>query len=112
MGDDHTRDAALAGLAHQPHHRLAVDRVQRPGRLVGQQQAPVTDDGTGDGDALPLAAGQLVGKWSARSVSPSRSSAASAGGRAVRAGQPSSSSGSETFSAAVSPASRLKSWKT
>ena len=32
--------------------------------------------------------------------------------RAVRMGTPSSSSGSDTFSAAVRPASRLKSWNT
>ena len=100
-------------LADQPHHRLAVDRVQRAGRLVGQQQAPLADDRAGDRHPLPLAAGQLVGE----PVGPLGQPEPVQRGqrrrpRAARADMPSSSSGSDTFSAAVSPASRLKSWKT
>jgi len=32
----------------QAHDRLAVGRVERAGGLVGEQQAPVADHGTGD----------------------------------------------------------------
>ena len=52
------------------------------------------------------------GKWRARSLRPSSSRAFSAARCALRIDVPSSSSGSDTFSAAVSPGSRLKSWKT
>ncbi len=37
------------------------DRVERAGRLVGEQQAALADDGAGDGDALLLTAGEVVG---------------------------------------------------
>src|ERR1022692_496905 len=52
------------------------------------------------------------GKRAARPARPSPSSALSPAARAVLAATPSSSSGSATFSAAVSPGSRLKSWNT
>jgi hypothetical protein len=51
----------MAGGPQQAHHRLAVDRVQGPGRLVGQQQAAVAHHGAGDRDPLALPARQLVG---------------------------------------------------
>ena len=58
MGDgDH------GAAAHQPVKRLA-DRllgfaVERRGRLVEQQDRRILQEGARDGDALPLAAGQL-----------------------------------------------------
>ncbi len=52
------------------------------------------------------------GNRAARSARPRSASAASAAVRAVLAAIPSSSSGRATFSVAVSPASRLKSWNT
>src|SRR5260370_804058 len=52
------------------------------------------------------------GKRSARLATPSSSRAFIPAGRAALIPTPSSSSGSVTFSTAVSPASRLKSWKT
>ena len=45
----------------QAHHGLAVGRVERARRLVGQQQAALAHDGSRDGDPLALAAGELVG---------------------------------------------------
>ena len=57
---DHAGHAARADLAQQAHHGLAVDRVERAGRLVGQQQPAVADHGAGDGHPLTLAAGELV----------------------------------------------------
>ena len=58
----HRGHAPLAGLVQQPHHLVRVHRVQRAGRLVGQQQAAVPHHRAGDGDPLPLAAGQLIGE--------------------------------------------------
>ena len=99
--------------AQQAHHGLAVHRVERAGGLVGQQQAPLAHHGPGDRDALALATRQLVGV-AAGPLGQAQLARALAGRRPGRPGapMPSSSSGSATFSAAVSPASRLKSWKT
>ena len=60
VGDDDAGDAALAGRPQQAHDRLAVDRVEGAGRLVGEQQPAVADDRPGDRDPLALAARQLV----------------------------------------------------
>jgi hypothetical protein len=46
---------------HKAHHRLGVDRVERAGRLVGEQQLTITDHGTSNRHPLPLATGKLVG---------------------------------------------------
>ena len=62
VGHHHAGRAAVAGLAQQAHDGLAVDRVERAGRLVGQEQLALADDGAGDGDPLALAAGQVVGE--------------------------------------------------
>ena len=43
-----------------PRRRVLVEVA---GRLVGQQQGRAHHDGAADGDALALAAGQLVGRW-------------------------------------------------
>ena len=58
---EHAGDAPLARRPNETHHALAVDGVERAGRLVGQQQPAITDDRAGDRDALTLAARQLVG---------------------------------------------------
>ncbi len=56
VGGDHGAGAALAGLLHQQaHHPFGVQRVERRGRLVGQQQARRMRQGAGDGDPLALA---------------------------------------------------------
>ena len=61
VGDDDCGDAALAGVEDHPHDRLAVRRVERARRLVGQEEMALADDGAGDRDPLALAAGELVG---------------------------------------------------
>ena len=53
-----------------------------------------------------------AGRCRARSPSPTRSSSSSARASADRAATPSSTSGNETFSTAVSMGTRLKNWKT
>jgi len=62
VGHHHRGHAPLASLVQQPHHLTGVHRVQRAGRLVGQQQPAVPHHRTGDRYPLPLAAGQLVGE--------------------------------------------------
>src|ERR1041385_2976771 len=56
---DHEGRAAAAKRA-QPvaNERLALT-VQARGRLIENENAGVGEDGAGDGDALPLAAGEL-----------------------------------------------------
>ena len=53
---------AAVQLAQQVHHRLAVLGVEVAGGLVGQQDRRLPADGTGDGDALLLTAGELRGQ--------------------------------------------------
>ena len=90
-----------------PHDCLGVDRVERAGGLVGQQQPPLPDHGAGDRHPLALAAGQLVRIAVGLVGQAQFASAASPAARAFRPGSPSSSSGRLTFSAAVRPGSRL-----
>ena len=62
VGDEHN---GFALLAVQPvknvHHRAAGGGVQRAGGLIRQQKAGVVGHGPGNGHALLLAAGKLVG---------------------------------------------------
>ena len=48
-------------LAEDPHDLLRCRRVEIARRLVGEQDRRPIDERAGDGDALALAAGQLVG---------------------------------------------------
>ena len=57
--DEHERDADLALDPLELHlHRLAQLEVQRGQRLVEQQYRRAVDQGPGERDPLPLAAGQ------------------------------------------------------
>ena len=56
VGHEHPGNAALARGAHEAHHALTVDGVERAGGLVREEQPAVSDDRTGDRDALPLTA--------------------------------------------------------
>ena len=61
MGDD---DEGLPGLvqpSEQVEDRAAGDAVEVAGRLVGQKEGGLIDQGAGDGDALALAAGEFGG---------------------------------------------------
>lgn len=53
-------DTSLARVEDHPHDSLAIGRVERPRRFVGQEELALTDDGTGDGDSLALTTGKLV----------------------------------------------------
>ena len=93
--------------------RLAVERLEqlddvRAGlavevarRLVGEEQARRVAERARDGDALLLAAGELVRESGARR-SPSPTRASSSRARAGAPSSPRSSSGTCTFSSAVS----------
>jgi hypothetical protein len=60
VGDQDDRGAVLAdGGGEQVHHQLAGHRVERPGRLVGEQHLRLGDQAAGQRDALRLTAGQL-----------------------------------------------------
>ena len=51
---------AAASIGQQAHDLLAVGGVEIAGGLVGQDQLRGGDEGAGDGDALLLAAGELL----------------------------------------------------
>jgi hypothetical protein len=62
-GDEHHRGAVSSRQAgDQLDHLVAGHRVERPGRLVGQDQPPAAHDRAGNGDALLLAAREVVGE--------------------------------------------------
>ena len=56
VGDHDDGRAFLVELAEHPHHLLAMRGVEVAGRLVGEDQLGLADQGAGDGDALLLAA--------------------------------------------------------
>ena len=60
MGDEHDGAPLGSGVAQQAEHDLRRSRVQVAGGLVGQQDGRVAHQRPGDGEALLLAAGQLV----------------------------------------------------
>ena len=84
VGDDDAGGAAPACVAEQPHDGLAVHRVERAGRLVGEQQAALADDARAIATRWRSPPDRSSGKWSARSARPSSSSAAERGRRAPR----------------------------
>jgi hypothetical protein len=62
VGNQDDRGALLAGSGgQQVHHQLPGHRVQRPGRLVGEQHLRAGDQAPGQRDPLRLPAGQLPG---------------------------------------------------
>ena len=61
VGDDHDGGALLVELAEQVQDGRPGGRVQVAGGLVGHDQGGPAGQGPGDGGALLLAAGELVG---------------------------------------------------
>ncbi len=73
MGDQDDGGAVLAGGAgEQVHHQFPGHRVQRPGRLVGEQHLRPGDQAAGQRDALRLPAGQLPGPAAPKPVQAER----------------------------------------
>ena len=60
MRDHDDRRAGVVQRVENIHDLVARSRVQRAGRLVRQQQLWAAHDGTRNGDALALTAGELV----------------------------------------------------
>ena len=113
VGDDDRGDPAVARVEDHLHHGLAVRRVERPRRLVGEEEVALADHGASDRDPLALAAGELIGIVPGPVGEPELLERATIPASCAFVPQmPSSSSGSATFSAAVRPGRRLKSWKT
>ena len=61
VGDHDDGDALVVEFLEHAHDFDARLAVEVAGRLVGQQQRRLVDQRAGDGDALLLAAGKLVG---------------------------------------------------
>ncbi len=59
--DDKNGVALVGEGAEEGHDFLAGFGVEVAGRLVGEDDGGLTDEGAGDGDALALAAGHFVG---------------------------------------------------
>ena len=115
VGDEDDGGALLAGGADQQvHDLLAGERVQRAGRLVGEEDLGLGDQPAGERDPLRLAAGQLAGAALLQARrGPSRSNqAARPRQRRARRRTPLSSSGRATFSSAVSSGTSWPNWKT
>ena len=102
---------SMLQLAQQGEDRLGVARVEVAGRLVGDDEVGVGDDGARDGDALLLAARQrarvVVEAVFEADDAQRRLGAAHALGLVECV----SSSGSATLSRAESTGIRLKNWK-
>jgi hypothetical protein len=84
-------DDGVAGVVQPLEERHDLDaglRVEVAGRLVGQQDRRVVDQRARDGDALALAARQLVGPVASCGPSSTFSSAAFARSCRSRAGTP------------------------
>ena len=88
MGDEDERDADVAlDRLELDLHLLAQLEVEGAERLVEQQHLGLVDEGPGQGDPLPLAAGELRAGAGRRSrASRTRSSASRA--RRVRSARP------------------------
>ena len=108
-------DGCHALLAHQApqqaHDAVPGLRVELAGRLIGQQQGRLIGQRAGDGDALLLAAGELV-----RPMVGAVGQAHQAQQVLIRSSRsvgsvPISRSGTSTFSAADRIGSRPKAWK-
>ncbi len=97
-------------LEHQLNDLRAGRGVEVAGRLVGEQDRGLDDEGAGKRNALLLAARHLGGIVRPSVPSPTRASSASA--RSKASSRPASSSGTATFSSAVMFWIRWNDWKT
>src|SRR3954453_19993616 len=61
VGDEADGVAALVQALEKAHYFVAGGGVESAGGLVGEEDRRVVHEGAGDGDALALTAGELVG---------------------------------------------------
>jgi len=64
--DDDARGLLMGDFAEELHHLSAPVAVERGGGFVGKDEAGLVGQRAGDGHALLLAAGEGVGRLSAR----------------------------------------------
>ena len=95
-------------VVNQFQHLLAGAGIEVAGGFVGQDHERIVDQRAGDGHALLLAAGELVGPVVQAVAQPDRVRPASRSGRGRREGPcPDRASGTWMFSMTVSCAIRL-----
>ena len=113
VGDQHDRAPGAVELLQQGDDGVAVAAVEVAGRLVGEHDRRLADEGAGDGHALALAAGQRAGPVAGPGRQPDRvqrlagrGRPAAGGGRRGRAGR------RRRCRARVSPSTRWNCWNT
>ena len=98
-------------VEQQLHDARAGGGVEVAGGLVGEQHGGPRDEGARHRDALLLAAGELP-RIVAGALAQAHASSTSQRAPRARRARPASSSGSITFSSAVSDGTRWKDWNT
>jgi len=58
MGRHHDRGASVIGIAEELENVRALTVIEIPGRLVGEEDGRIVDQGSGNGDPLLLPAGE------------------------------------------------------
>ncbi len=99
-------------LEQEIHHLLAGGAVEIAGRLVGQHQLRLADEGAGHRHALLLAARELCGIVADAMAEARRRFERGFPPARTHRERPANSSGSATFSCAVMVGMRWKPWKT
>ena len=61
VGDDDDRDALPVDVEQDIHHLLRGLGIEGPGGLIGEDHLGLGDEGAGNGHALFLATGELIG---------------------------------------------------
>ena len=106
------RPALRAKTLEQIEHLRARRRIERAGRLVGEQQPRLVRERARDGDALAFASRQHRRPRADPVVKPTSSSSPTARASRSRRPRPRPNIGSWTFSAAVSVGTRWCDWNT
>ena len=105
-------ESVTVELVHEHHHLAGAFGVERAGGLVGPHDPRPSGERARDRDPLLLAARQLVGAVRNARRAPRARASRRARRRASRGFSPARSSGTSTFSTAVSTGMRLNCWKT
>lgn len=111
VGDEDDGVALLMQLLQHPQHFAAGVRIQRAGGLVGQDDRRVAHQRPRDGNALLLAAGELIGLVPDLVAQAHLLQHGAGAAVALGAGMPAYTSGTSTFSSRFSRGSRLYCWK-
>jgi len=88
VSDHHQGVSLLVEMTEELHNLSSGGGIEIAGGLVGENDGGIINDGSGDCDALPLSARQLIGRCSNRFSSSTRRSAFRASSRRSSAGMP------------------------